>query len=541
MNKCRIFFLGLILFLSACATPATAVTYQVAPSPLPGQSAADAQATLAAFQVQQQATRDYQVAVTAQAQQATAVAIQATEQAQAIATGTAQAQASAIEATSAALSFKATEQALEFGATREAGQLMATATAAAQENNLVATLQADEAERLHLQREAEAIAQDRARILNNWIPILIAGLIGVAAFLTIFIGYVQLTKNRPVTIHHDNRQITVLPDGAGGFRMLPVSRTPLALPAPGENDDEIIDGEFEPVLDVLNGEQAVLVHGAKGTGKTTLLLWLMAARPNALIVDPHGAPGKWPNCHMVGAGREFEAIGRTLQQIHDLMTSRYAEIGRGDVIEGNHEKLTLFIDEYRAIVQNVPTAKDVIATLLTEARKANIDIVLVSHSRNVKALGLEGEGDLREGFAFVHLEQVRGQRRAVVLFGMDEETAVPVALPGPFSPHVRPAYAHNNAARILDLIPVQSDNTLPADGIATEWGFVSRDDVVDILAKAAENVRQHGTEKRRQICVEKFNTGGGDAYLRMKYILDLAEDSGYYHDEIEARAAYIMG
>jgi hypothetical protein len=333
----------------------------------------------------------------------------------------------------------------------------------------------------------------------------------------------------------------VLPDGSGGFRMLPVGRQPLALPPGGENsnddEDDIIDGEFEPVLDVLDGEQAVLVHGAKESGKTTLLLWLMAARPNALIVDPHGSPGKWPNCHMVGAGREFEAIGATLEQIRALMTERYGQIARGDVGEGQHEKLTLFVDEYRAIVQNVPSAKGIIATLLTEARKANIDIVLVSHSRNVKALGLDGEGDLREGFAFVHLEMVRGRRRAMVLFGLDEATAVPVTLPGRFNAHVQPAYPRNNAARILDLVPVTGGRQ---QGIATPWGFVSSDEVWQMLELSADNQSRHGRELRRSICEAIYGHNGGDAYQRMKYVLDLAQGAGN-HASIEELAASIMG
>jgi hypothetical protein len=308
-------------------------------------------------------------------------------------------------------------------------------------------------------------------------------------------------------------------------------------------EDDIEDGDYEPVLEVLAEEQAILVHGAKGSGKTTLLLWLMAQRQNAVIIDPHGSPDKWPNCHIVGSGRQFDHIGRALTTIEKLMTTRYAEIGDGRVQEGQHEKVTLFVDEYRAIVQNVPNARQIIATLLTEARKANIDIVLVSHSKNVKALGLDGEGDLREGFAFVHISVVRGQRHAQVVFGMDEETAVPVTLPGQFSRAVRPAYPVNRAPQILRLTEGHSDpddQPAMAQGLATRWGFMSIEEINHILHRAAHNRSEHGRELRRSICTETYGYDGGDAYQRLKYILDLAEASPVDFFDIPQQINWLM-
>ena len=206
-------------------------------------------------------------------------------------------------------------------------------------------------------------------------------------------------------------------------------------PSTGETRETAVDDTFNlptPPLDLLSAldqEQAILIHGAKGTGKTTLLKHLMARRHNCLILDPHGAPHKWPNCLMVGAGRDYEAIGLALTGLVALMNHRYGEIGQGLVPEGQHEKMTLLIDEYRGIVQNVSKSGKVITTLLTEARKAQMDMVLVSHSKLVKALGMQGEGDLREGFALVHLQESHGRRTATLDVG---QGPTPVRLPGPF-------------------------------------------------------------------------------------------------------------
>jgi len=60
--------------------------------------------------------------------------------------------------------------------------------------------------------------------------------------------------------------------------------------------------------------------------------------------------------------------------------------------EGQHPRLTVIIDEWRAIVYNVKGADAAIKTLLTESRKAAFSVFVASHSERVKALGIEGEG-----------------------------------------------------------------------------------------------------------------------------------------------------
>jgi hypothetical protein len=54
---------------------------------------------------------------------------------------------------------------------------------------------------------------------------------------------------------------------------------------------------------------------------------------------------------------------------------------------------------------------------------------LATHSDRAKPLGLEGEYDLKDGFAVVRLSIVNGQRQAMLDTGNGEQPAV---LPGPF-------------------------------------------------------------------------------------------------------------
>ena len=58
----------------------------------------------------------------------------------------------------------------------------------------------------------------------------------------------------------------------------------------------------------------------------------------------------------VGQGRDYRAIGITLNVMIDEMNRRYADLGQGTVTEGHHEKVTLVVDEWRAIIKNIEGA-----------------------------------------------------------------------------------------------------------------------------------------------------------------------------------------
>lgn len=188
-----------------------------------------------------------------------------------------------------------------------------------------------------------------------------------------------------------------------------------------------------PLLDVLSEAQRTLIVGASNAGKTTLLQHVITQRlttSRVVVIDPHASPDRWPAAaQVVGPGRDYDAIGQALQALLDLMTRRYKEIGAGQVREGKHEPITVIIDEWWAIKENLPGAGRIIATLLVESRKAAFSVFVGTHSDRVKGLGIEGQGDLRDGFVMVRLTNVKGQHRATVDFGDGEIEATP---PGPF-------------------------------------------------------------------------------------------------------------
>ena len=184
------------------------------------------------------------------------------------------------------------------------------------------------------------------------------------------------------------------------------------------------------LLAALDSVQRCLIVGASDVGKTTLLQWLVSRKlqtSKVIVIDPHAYPEKWPGGIVVGTGRNYPEIGHALDALVRLMTKRYDEIGKGIVVEQGHSRITILIDEWRAIVYNVKEASDAIKALLTESRKAAFSVFVASHSDRAKPLGLEGEYDLKDGFAVVRLSLANGQRQATLDMGNGEML---VTLPG---------------------------------------------------------------------------------------------------------------
>ncbi|MCG3208336.1 MAG: hypothetical protein FOGNACKC_01939 [Anaerolineae bacterium] len=205
------------------------------------------------------------------------------------------------------------------------------------------------------------------------------------------------------------------------------------------------------LLTALDSVQRGLIVGASGSGKTTLLQWLVNRRrqtSKVVVIDPHGWPDKWPGCYTVGNGRNYQEINRGLAGLLKIMDTRYTEIGQGVRRENSHPPLTILIDEWRAIVANLgKPAAETIKALLTESRKAAFTVFVVSHSDRAKPLGLEGEYDLKDGFALVRLAIVNGQRTATIDTGNGPQPAtLPGPLPGSFTHYAPPDFD-------LDLTP----------------------------------------------------------------------------------------
>jgi energy-coupling factor transporter ATP-binding protein EcfA2 len=142
--------------------------------------------------------------------------------------------------------------------------------------------------------------------------------------------------------------------------------------------------------------------GDTGSGKSTLARVIehaRAATDKIVILDPHANLNNWCGLPTVGAGRNFAAIGAMIHMIHAEFQRRYdlppgADLG---------EPLTVFIDEVPAIADEDKDLMPIIAKWLREGRKVGIRLCMLSQGGEVKTLGIEGQGSIRENFLFVRM------------------------------------------------------------------------------------------------------------------------------------------
>ena len=159
------------------------------------------------------------------------------------------------------------------------------------------------------------------------------------------------------------------------------------------------------LLSAISAMDRVLIIGGMGAGKSELLRHLAAStRGRVKIVDSHAAPDPWPEgIPVIGRGRDYPAIKQEFAGIMAEMDSRYHQRATGERV--TFEALTLIIDEFSVLNQFCDLG-DTVKALLCECRKVNIRLIIAGQSDRVKALGIQGAGDLKESFdAVVYLKK----------------------------------------------------------------------------------------------------------------------------------------
>lgn len=379
------------LLLSACGGPPAVTGGQ--PPALPGQSAADAQATIAVYQLQQQAA----LQATAQAEQLRAEQTRAAElaTAQAVAQVTAAAQSAqdAITATAQALAVQATTQALAVEGTREALAFVATAEAEDRIAEMEHALTMAEAQRLAAEQAARLAEIDRARRINELIPWAFWIAAGIAAIVTGALVARLIAQSRPQPAGDAWVAWT-----KGNPQIIDVTpRRPQLSPPPALISGPAADPPAQPVALAAPPEGHILVAGETGSGKSTAMRRVLQDRANVTVLDPHSAGDDWPDARIIGAGRDFDAIVRHMIGMAEELDTRYEQRRAGVT---RFDPVTVAVDEMPAIVHAAGREiNEVWKAWLREGRKVGLYLVLATQSTRVRTLGIEGEGDVRDNFA----------------------------------------------------------------------------------------------------------------------------------------------
>lgn len=182
--------------------------------------------------------------------------------------------------------------------------------------------------------------------------------------------------------------------------------------------------QLPQLLSVIGHCERVLVKGPSNAGKTTLFQNIASQSPNCIVIDPHYAPGIWPeHTTIIGKGRNHAEIDHFFEWLSSELDRRYKLRAEGNE---SYPILTIIIDEWMSIAQRCDNAQSVIVEMITESRKSKMRLFIGSHSDQVEALGIKGQGKLREGLLIVRLyfDQFTNERSATFDYGKGERSCV---------------------------------------------------------------------------------------------------------------------
>jgi hypothetical protein len=147
-----------------------------------------------------------------------------------------------------------------------------------------------------------------------------------------------------------------------------------------------------------------MLLGSTGDGKSTLAKHLAAnCTAYTIVIDPHAAPDDWGNLPVFGAGRKYGEIAKIMGVTLELLQVRFDARDTG---VKQFEPIIIICDEYPAIIASNEAGKVAsswMKLISREARKVSIRLVVLTQSPEVKAIGLEGEGSVRDNFCFIRL------------------------------------------------------------------------------------------------------------------------------------------
>ncbi len=161
--------------------------------------------------------------------------------------------------------------------------------------------------------------------------------------------------------------------------------------------------KYADVKQALSKPHCMLL-GSTGDGKSTLAKHLAAnCTAYTIVIDPHAAPDDWGNLPVFGASRNYGEIAEIMGVLLELMQRRYDARSKG---AKQFEPIVIICDEYPAIIASSEAGKVAsswMKLISREARKVAIRLVVLTQSPEVKAIGLEGEGSVRDNFCFIRL------------------------------------------------------------------------------------------------------------------------------------------
>ncbi|MEM7064624.1 MAG: hypothetical protein AAF572_15860 [Cyanobacteria bacterium P01_B01_bin.77] len=131
---------------------------------------------------------------------------------------------------------------------------------------------------------------------------------------------------------------------------------------------------------------SLFIYGRQGTGKTTLVNYLLSLISNRKVVlDPHYRYGAWAGCDVIGKGMNYAAIDAYITECLEDIQSRYLMYAQ--VPNYQPEIVTVVCEELTNWAEHIKRGKAFTKSSLSDFRKAGYQSINVAHSDTNTARG----------------------------------------------------------------------------------------------------------------------------------------------------------
>lgn len=159
-------------------------------------------------------------------------------------------------------------------------------------------------------------------------------------------------------------------------------------------------------VDLLEAVKAkhLLIIGATGSGKSTIAQFLASRHSaNVRVYDPDCSPADWVGLTVFGRKGNFAEIDTQMQadlvELEECMALR----GEGGDSAISGRERCMIGEEFPLLADEVDIARDWLLKFARRGRRVKQFIIVISQSDSVSALGIEGDGAIRQSFAVLRL------------------------------------------------------------------------------------------------------------------------------------------
>ncbi|MBD1843997.1 hypothetical protein H6F89_11415 [Cyanobacteria bacterium FACHB-63] len=151
----------------------------------------------------------------------------------------------------------------------------------------------------------------------------------------------------------------------------------------------------------------LLILGKTGGGKSYLSEKLGRALNGVkLVITPKKKPKDFVGMQVIGLPYDFPTIAENIAGLSVLVKQREAQMN--ETGEDNFEPINVILDEVPTFVagckdMNLDVVKD-LKFIIRAGRTSKIRLILLAQGQEVKTLGIEGEGSLRDNLIYVYLK-----------------------------------------------------------------------------------------------------------------------------------------